>query len=86
MQVFDFDGVITNPNFTQTFTESKKSVVITGRSFEEAEYVTKYVEQAQKRYTPIYFNPIKLLDREETPRLAYIHSGSHKAEIGRAHV
>ena len=73
LSVLDFDGIITNGCSPMI-----GDIVITGRSFEESNYVFDYLNWVGF-VPPVYFNPIPVSVRGTDTHESQVISGSHKS-------
>ena len=87
IDIFDFDGVVTNPTFVDSLVDSSpnKRIIVTGRAIDESGTVQTYLDNMVGRYkflfAPIYFNPISAALRGTGTIQSRTLSASHKASV-----
>jgi hypothetical protein len=84
LDIFDFDGVITNG----VIPEHDNSIIVTGRCYDESDHVFGFlyknnILKSNGNPFPVYFNPITLEKRGTGPEKPRIISGHHKVKIAK---
>jgi hypothetical protein len=74
--LLDFDGVV-----SEGYPITDNSIIVSGRTFDEAEVIYSFTRESGKPNTPVYFNPIHLLDRGNHTVDSRNKSAYHKVSV-----